>query len=132
MIYPNLNKATIAIIGLGYVGLPLAIEIYRKNGTHFKKQPLKRKVIGFDINQERLNQLCDGYDSTGEFSQRELKEVNGLVLTSNLNLLSKSDIFIVSVPTPIDKYKNLLWGLSRCCVVLYKRVICCCRYIINF
>ena len=83
----------IAIIGLGYVGLPLAIEFAKKFPT-----------IGFDINPERVVQLNEGIDLTNEVSQQDL-------INSNLSFSSKSDdvkecnIFIITVPTPVDNRK---------------------------
>ena len=91
----------IAVIGLGYVGLPLAVE-YGK----------KYKVIGFDIDQSRVNELNGGHDSTLEVEDGNLQtalkgtgEV-GLRLSTNLDDIKESNIYIVTVPTPIDKYKR--------------------------
>ena len=84
-----LNK-TIAIIGMGYVGLPLAI-VFSK----------KFNVIGFDISSERISSLLEGVDSTNEIEPSMLNSSN-LVLTDNEEMLSKADIYIVTVPTPID------------------------------
>ena len=85
-----LNK-TIAIIGMGYVGLPLAIEFSKK-----------LNVIGFDISSERISSLLEGVDLTNEIEPSMLNSSN-LVLTDNEEMLSKADIYIVTVPTPIDK-----------------------------
>lgn len=98
MKYTN-NK--IAIIGLGYVGLPLAIEFAKKY-----------KVLGFDINKERVAELSKGKDRTKEANIEDLSSVTkehnsdfGLHFSSNLNELSSCNIFIVTVPTPIDQFK---------------------------
>lgn len=91
----SINDAKIAIIGLGYVGLPLAVE--------FGKQ---RDTIGFDINQERVNELCNGVDSTLECSSEELKEATQLSYSANLSDLSSANVYIVTVPTPIDEHKQ--------------------------
>jgi len=86
----------ISVIGLGYVGLPL--------GVAFAK---KYKVIGFDINNERIKELKEGYDRTLEVSEKELEEVKeNLKYTSNLEDLKEASIHIITVPTPIDKHKN--------------------------
>ncbi len=85
----------IAIIGLGYVGLPLAVEFGKKYAT-----------IGFDVNQTRINELKDGYDKTLEVSTEELNKTSDLSFTYELAGLSEATIFIVTVPTPIDKFKN--------------------------
>lgn len=86
------KKSIIAVIGLGYIGLPLAIE--------FGKY---RAVIGFDINPERISELKIGKDSTLEATQDELSQANGLVFTSNSDDLRQCEIFIIAVPTPVDK-----------------------------
>lgn len=88
----NLDNAKIAIVGLGYVGLPLAVE-FGKN----------RKVIGFDINQARIAELRSGQDSTLEVSPEELKTASELSFSSDLADLASCGIFIVTVPTPVDK-----------------------------
>lgn len=88
----NLDNAKIAIIGLGYVGLPLAVE-FGKN----------RKVVGFDINQARIAELRFGQDSTLEVNSEELKTASELSFSSDLADLSSCGIFIVTVPTPVDK-----------------------------
>ena len=92
--YEMKNKK-IALIGLGYVGLPLAVEFGKK-----------RSVIGFDINDSRINQLKGGNDSTLEISDQELKDAVHLTYTANLNDLKDCEIFIVTVPTPIDNHKR--------------------------
>jgi len=91
----NPYSQTIAIIGLGYVGLPLAVEFG-------KQQP----VIGFDINQNRIQQLKNGFDSTLEVDAEDLRAAIHLHYTTNSEELRKATIFIVTVPTPIDKYKQ--------------------------
>jgi len=85
----------IAIIGLGYVGLPLAAEFGKKHPT-----------IGFDINQVRIGELREGYDRTLEMTNEELKASGELSFTYLLEDISNANIFIVTVPTPIDKFKN--------------------------
>jgi UDP-N-acetyl-D-galactosamine dehydrogenase len=85
----------IAIIGLGYVGLPLAVE--------FGKQ---RPVIGFDINPSRICELKAGRDHTRETSPEELALAVGLTVTSDASALQAATIFIVTVPTPIDAHKR--------------------------
>ncbi|MGB0896972.1 MAG: NAD(P)-binding domain-containing protein, partial [Flavobacteriaceae bacterium] len=88
----------IAVIGLGYVGLPLAVEFSKKY-----------KTLGFDINQNRVDELSSGHDSTLEVADDKLQEVlniageNGLKLSCDVNDLSSCTVFIVTVPTPVDK-----------------------------
>jgi UDP-N-acetyl-D-galactosamine dehydrogenase len=85
----------IAVIGLGYVGLPLAVEFSKKFTT-----------LGFDTNQTRVNELSIGHDSTLEVSSTELAQATQLKCTTNATLLAFSNIYIVTVPTPIDENKK--------------------------
>jgi UDP-N-acetyl-D-galactosamine dehydrogenase len=87
----KIENKKIAIIGLGYVGLPLAVEF----GKHFD-------VIGFDINKERIAELRNGNDRTLEVSSEELKKAAKLQFSSEHSMISTCEIFIVTVPTPID------------------------------
>ena len=91
----QLGNSSIAIIGLGYVGLPLAVEFAKK-----------RKVIGYDINETRINELKKGIDNTLETSSLELKNATHLRFSNNLEDLSECEIFIITVPTPINKNKK--------------------------
>ena len=85
----------IAIVGLGYVGLPLAVEFGKKS-----------EVVGFDINKSRIAELQSGKDSTLEVSGDELKEAIKLSYTANPEDVRDCNIYIVTVPTPIDEYKR--------------------------
>ncbi len=91
----NLEDIKLAIIGLGYVGLPLAVE--------FGKQ---RSVVGFDINQPRIDALQAGHDATLEVSDEELKQATQLSYSASLDDLKACNVFIVTVPTPIDEHKQ--------------------------
>jgi UDP-N-acetyl-D-galactosamine dehydrogenase len=88
-------QTPIAVVGLGYVGLPLAVEF----GKH-------RPVVGFDINPARIAELQAGHDSTREVSPADLAAAGHLTCTSDLNDLRPCRIFIVTVPTPVDDYKR--------------------------
>lgn len=85
----------LAVIGLGYVGLPLAVEFGRN-----------RPVVGFDINQHRIDELKNGNDSTLETTCEELSEATQLNFTTQLEDLRICNCYIVTVPTPIDKYNR--------------------------
>lgn len=89
----NLSNAKIAVIGLGYVGLPLA--------TAFGKI---YPVVGFDVNQRRIDELDSGWDSTSEVSEAELKSAVHLFLSSDPEDLKLCNVFVVTVPTPIDQF----------------------------
>lgn len=88
------GREWICVVGLGYVGLPLAVKLAR----HFK-------VIGFDVNSRRIEELKAGMDSTGEVSPEELKSVS-VEWTDNPEEIRKARCIIVAVPTPVDKLKN--------------------------
>ena len=86
------KQKIIAVIGLGYVGLPLAVE--------FGKQ---REVIGFDINSHRVTELKSGQDHTLECSSQELAQAEHLRYSCEVQNLKAAQIFIVTVPTPVDQ-----------------------------
>jgi len=83
---------TIAVIGLGYVGLPLAVEFGKK-----------RKVVGFDIYQARVDELNGGHDSTLESSDQDLADAKHAIYTTDIELIREAQIYIIAVPTPTDK-----------------------------
>ena len=87
--------AKIALIGLGYVGLPLAVEFSKLY-----------KTIGFDLNKKRISELKNSHDKTNELSKEQLNDAKKLKYTSNVNDIEDYNIFIVTVPTPIDSNKD--------------------------
>jgi UDP-N-acetyl-D-galactosamine dehydrogenase len=91
----SLRNCRIGVVGLGYVGLPLAVEF----GKHFD-------TTGFDINADRIMALQRGRDATLEITRQELRAATRLVFSSQLQDLKRCRIFIVTVPTPIDEYKR--------------------------
>ena len=91
----NPDNTTLAVIGLGYVGLPLAVEFGKRYNT-----------IGFDINADRIAELKSGTDSTLEATAEELASASRLTYTSSPDALSKANVYIITVPTPIDAYKS--------------------------
>lgn len=92
---PDLDHAKLAVIGLGYVGLPLAVEFGKKHQT-----------IGFDIDRQRISELAAGNDATLEVSDAELREAHRLAFSADTVSLNDSDVFVVTVPTPVDAYKR--------------------------
>ena len=91
----NLDQTRIGIIGLGYVGLPLAVEFGKSIPT-----------VGFDINTKRIDELKSGKDHTLEVSPEELKEATKINFTCDLQALKTCNFFIVTVPTPVDEFKR--------------------------
>lgn len=91
----NVSDARLAIIGLGYVGLPLAVEFGKRFPT-----------IGFDINNKRITELREGHDVTLEVSDQELNESVYLTYTDDVEDIKDANVYIVTVPTPIDRYKR--------------------------
>ena len=89
--HDSLTDLKIGIIGLGYVGLPLAVEFGKKY-----------QVLGFDINQKRVSELDAGHDATLEVNDNELADVKNLTFSCNKQDLSECNVYIVTVPTPID------------------------------
>jgi UDP-N-acetyl-D-galactosamine dehydrogenase len=94
MAFPNLKSVKIVIVGLGYVGLPLASRM----ADHFH-------MVGFDIDLSRISELQSGYDRTYECTSEELTDAN-LTLTSDPAHIKDADVYIVTVPTPVDKLNN--------------------------
>jgi UDP-N-acetyl-D-galactosamine dehydrogenase len=90
-----LNQIKLAVIGLGYVGLPLAVEFGKK-----------RPVVGFDIDAKRIAELRAGHDRTLEVEAHELAQANHLTYSDALDVLSSCNVFIVTVPTPIDAHNQ--------------------------
>ena len=91
----NYDNATIAVIGMGYVGLPLAVEFGKV-----------RDVVGFDIDTGRIAELQDGHDRTDEVEAEELAAASGLTLTADAADLARCSVYIVTVPTPIDDHNR--------------------------
>ncbi len=91
----QLEHSKICLIGLGYVGLPLAVEFGKKYST-----------VGFDINQGRIEELRNGHDNTLEVEAELLQEAKHLSFSSDLEDIRECNIFIVTVPTPIDEFKT--------------------------
>jgi UDP-N-acetyl-D-galactosamine dehydrogenase len=91
----NIDDRKIAIIGLGYVGLPLAVEFGKKY-----------KVLGFDINQSRIEELKNGIDKTLESNKEEIESSTFLSFSTNVEDLKEYNVFIVTVPTPINQFKS--------------------------
>lgn len=92
---PTLQTAHIAVIGLGYVGLPLCVEFGKLYPT-----------IGFDTNNKRITELQNGFDSTGEVSDSQIAQASHLVFSYDSQSLKEANIYIICVPTPIDEYKT--------------------------
>ncbi|MFM0226888.1 Vi polysaccharide biosynthesis UDP-N-acetylglucosamine C-6 dehydrogenase TviB [Paraburkholderia dipogonis] len=91
----SLNELKLAVVGLGYVGLPLAVEFSKR-----------RPVVGFDINGVRISALREGRDITLEVSDEELAAATGMKFTSDAEDLKACNVYIATVPTPIDDYKR--------------------------
>ena len=86
------SRETIAVVGLGYVGLPLAVEF----GRHYT-------TIGFDLSQKKIDAYSSGVDPTGEVKPEELAASKGLEYTSDPKALKRADFIVVAVPTPVDE-----------------------------
>ena len=89
------SKIKLAIVGLGYTGLPLALEFAKK-----------RNVVAYDINLQRIKNLQIGFDKNREFSKRQIKKIKKIQFTNNQDDLANCNVFIISVPTPISKNNN--------------------------
>ena len=104
----NKKESKLAIVGLGYVGLPLAIEFGKK-----------RDVIGFDINKQRIIQLKNAIDTSLEVSKKDFKLSKYLKFTNKINEIRECDKFIVTIPTPVNKKNSPdLNLLKKCCEMI--------------
>jgi len=99
---PCLKTCTVVVIGLGYVGLPLAVQFASQKKCVRFGHTLNRRVIGFDINRQRLDELINGTDRTNEVIMSSLSGLDSLTFTDSTELISTGDVFIVAVPTPVD------------------------------
>ena len=90
-----MKNIKISVIGLGYVGLPLAIEFSK----HYD-------VSGFDIDEERINELNNNFDRTDEVTSQNLKDAKNIIYTSNIDKIKECNIYIITVPTPVDQFKK--------------------------
>ena len=91
----KVKNLKIAVVGLGYVGLPLALAFSKK-----------KSVIGYNINNNRVKELNSGIDKNLEFNKKILKTSKNLYFTNNIDNLKTANCFIITVPTPIDKFKK--------------------------
>ncbi|MFA7669181.1 MAG: Vi polysaccharide biosynthesis UDP-N-acetylglucosamine C-6 dehydrogenase TviB [Burkholderiaceae bacterium] len=91
----RIEDVKLAVVGLGYVGLPLAVEFGKR-----------RSVLGFDINARRIDELKQGRDHTLEVENEELEQAVHLSFSSDAETLAEANVFVVTVPTPIDQYKQ--------------------------
>ena len=91
----DVRDAVVAVVGLGYVGLPLAVEFGKA-----------REVIGYDIDSGRVKELRDGHDHTLEVPEPELAAATGLRFTDDPAELATANVYIVTTPTPIDEHKQ--------------------------
>lgn len=91
----RIEDVKLAVVGLGYVGLPLAVEFGKK-----------RPVLGFDINKRRIEALKNGHDHTLEVDDDDLAAAKHLRYSADAESLAEANVFIVTVPTPIDQYKQ--------------------------
>ena len=113
MKFPSFKDCKIAILGLGYVGLPLAVEFARGKHCVTSNIKLNRKVIGFDINKNRINELNNNFDKTNEFQKDELENLKEIIFTNDRELICDADVYIITVPTPIDSAKIPYLGHLR-------------------
>lgn len=103
---PPLSTCTIGVIGLGYVGLPLAVEFATPRACLRTGTVLQRRVLGFDVNSQRLLDLQNGNDRNKEISREELQAAVFLQFTADPKELGIADVYVVTVPTPIDNAKR--------------------------
>ncbi len=99
---PKLNNCNVGIIGLGYVGLPLALKIANQKLCLVSQKKINRKVIGYDIDKTRIDELNRGIDKKNIFSKKIINDIKNINFTNSKPTLMRSDVFIITVPTPIN------------------------------
>ena len=120
---PDLFSCKIAVVGLGYVGLPVAIQFAKQKKSLVDDIELDRKIIGYDINSDRINQLKNGIDLTNEIKKSEIVNLDNIFFTSDENQLDDAEVFIVTLPTPIDETKNPdLTIIKKACKTIGKAI----------
>ena len=100
---PNLNSCNVVVIGMGYVGLPLALEIAKNNSCLLTSKEIRREVIGYDINNSRIEELKKGLDLNNIFTKDVFDNLENISFTNNKAFIRNIDVYIVAVPTPIDQ-----------------------------
>ena len=99
---PKLNNCNVGIIGLGYVGLPLALKIANQKQCLVTQKKTNRKVIGYDIDKIRIEELNRGIDKKNIFSKKIINDTKNIIFTHKIDTLMRSEVFIITVPTPIN------------------------------
>ncbi len=102
----DIFNCKVCVIGLGYVGLPIALEISKNDLCLKSGINVCRQIVGFDIDKDRIDELKNGIDRTNEITRNDLLENKKIIFTNSEKEIQDSDIFIVTVPTPIDKLNN--------------------------
>ncbi len=102
---PDINNCSVAVIGLGYVGLPLAYTIATQNLSLPKNAKCNRKVLGYDLDKKRIQELNRGFDKNNMFTKDSKEILKSIFFTNEKNLLNDIEVFIITVPTPL-KEKN--------------------------
>ena len=103
---PNLFSCSVAVIGLGYVGFPLVSEIAKNNKCLLTGKKLSRKIIGYDLDGNRVEELKKGIDRKSDSEIDNFQKIDSLEFTDSLEGLNNIDVFIVTVPTPINDNKE--------------------------
>ncbi|MFL2879722.1 MAG: Vi polysaccharide biosynthesis UDP-N-acetylglucosamine C-6 dehydrogenase TviB, partial [Prochlorococcus marinus subsp. pastoris] len=103
MFYPDFLRCNVAVIGLGYVGLPLAVELSKYQECKLTQKKIKRKVIAYDINPSRIQRLNNYEDINDQINSNELRQLNSIEYVNNKSKLNNAEVFIVTVPTPINE-----------------------------
>ena len=107
-----MKKIKIAVVGLGYIGLPLSVKLSKFFPT-----------IGYDLSTERINELNKGLDRTEEVSKKEIKFSKGLKFSSDLSDIKNCNFYIVAVPSPIKKNKKPDFGPLKKLVLISQKLL---------
>ena len=103
---PRLDNCNVAVLGIGYVGLPLALAIAKRRKSFLTQKKISRNVIAFDLNKLRIYELEQGLDRNKIYSKSYLDKIKNIKFTSDENKLKNVDVFIITVPTPLNEKKE--------------------------
>ena len=120
-IFESPYQCSVAIIGVGYVGLPIVYALSKTKLCPKTHEKINHQIIAYDIDESRIEELKKGIDRTKELGEEKLKNLKNVIFTTQTNTLHSANIFIITVPTPIDKNNNPdLKSLEMACILVGK------------
>ena len=120
-IFESPYQCSVAVIGVGYVGLPIVYALSQTESCPKTQEKINHQIIAYDIDEKRIDELKRGIDRTKELGEEQLNALKNVFFTTQINSLHRANVFIITVPTPIDKNNNPdLKSLERACILVGK------------